>query len=183
MRHAKLFFQGEWVETHDAISLFNKFSGEQIGSASGASREPINTAVAAAAASLGDHGRSAQCSATILTKTAALLEKRLDEIAQPIIAEAGFVMSDVSNEVARASQDSLISAEEGKRLTGEIIPIEASHGHEHRMAFTIRVSCGVGSGITSFHSRLDMMVHKVAPAPTSDTTIVIKPSQFAWTCA
>lgn len=177
MRHAKLFLQGEWVETQHTIPVFDKFSGEQIGSASRASREQVNGAVSAAGTSFRDHQLSAHCRATILTKTAALLEKRRDEIAQTIIGEAGFPMIDASNEVARAAQVLITSAEEGKRLTGEMIPIEAALGHEHRMAFTIRVPRGVVCGITSFNSPLNMIAHKVAPALASGNTIVLKPPQ------
>ena len=61
-------------------------------------------------------------------------------------------------------QTFLVSAEEAKRLAGEMVPIEAAPGHAHRMAFTIRVPRGVVCGITSFNSPLNMVAHKVAPA-------------------
>lgn len=177
MKQAKLFIQGEWIETANKIPVFDKFSGEQIGEASRASREQVDAAIASAAASFRDHPLSAHRRAEILTKTAAILEQRRDEITSTIIAEAGFPMIDATNEVARAAQVLITSAEEGKRLTGEVIPIDAAPGHEHRMAFTIRVARGVVCGITSFNSPLNMVVHKVAPALASGNTIVIKPPQ------
>lgn len=169
--------QGEWVQTSETIPVFDKFSGEKIGEASRASREQVDAAVAAAARSFHEHSLSAHRRAEILIKTAALLQKRRDEIAQTIIAEAGFPIVDASNEVARAAQVLITSAEEAKRLTGEVVPIEAAPGHEHRMAFTIRAPRGVVCGITSFNSPLNMVVHKVAPALASGNSVVIKPPQ------
>jgi succinate-semialdehyde dehydrogenase/glutarate-semialdehyde dehydrogenase len=137
----------------------------------------VNAAVTAARLSYVQNLLPAHRRADILIKTAALLEARRDEIAQTIISEAGFPMIDASNEVTRAAQVLVLSAEEGKRLAGEGVPIEAAPGHEHRMAFTIRVPRGVVCGITSFNSPLNMVVHKVAPALASGNTIVIKPPQ------
>ena len=75
----------------------------------------------------------------------------------------------------RAAQVLVTSAEEAKRITGEVVPIDAAPGHEHRMAFTIRVpavSCAV---LASFNSPLNMVVHKVVLALAAGNTIVIKP--------
>jgi len=73
-------------------------------------------------------------------------------------------------------QTFIVSAEEAKRLTGEVVPIEAAPGHAHRMAFTIRVPRGVVCGITSFNSPLNIVAHKIAPAIASGNTVVIKPA-------
>lgn len=177
MREAKLFIHGEWIRSRETSPVYDKFSGEPIGCASRASRDDVNAAVTAARLSYVQNLLPAHRRADILIKTAALLEARRDEIAQTIISEAGFPMIDASNEVTRAAQVLVLSAEEGKRLAGEGVPIEAAPGHEHRMAFTIRVPRGVVCGITSFNSPLNMVVHKVAPALASGNTIVIKPPQ------
>ncbi len=177
MKQAKLFLQGEWVDTAETVPVSDKFSGEQIGEVSCASREQVDAAVASAACSFRKDPLSAHRRAEILIKTAAIIEQRRDEIAQTIITEAGFPMIDASNEVTRAAQVLVTSAEEAKRLTGEGVPIDAAPGHEHRMAFTIRVPRGVVCGITSFNSPLNMVVHKVAPALASGNTIIIKPPQ------
>jgi len=57
------------------------------------------------------------------------------------------------------------------------VPIEATPGNSHRMAFTIRRPRGIVCGITAFNSPLNMMAHKVGPALASGNTIVIKPPQ------
>ena len=93
-----------------------------------------------------------------------LIEQRRDELARTITAETGFPIADAQNEVTRAIQTFLIAAEEGKRLVGEVVPIEAAPGNAHRMAFTIRVPRGVVCGITSFNAPLNFVAHKAAPA-------------------
>src|SRR6185295_16583799 len=95
------------------------------------------------------------------------------------VSESGIPYIDADNEVARAVQTFILSAEEAKRLTGEVVPIEAAPGHAHRMAFTIRVPRGVVCGITSFNSPLNMVAHKVAPALASGNTVVLKPADAA----
>jgi succinate-semialdehyde dehydrogenase/glutarate-semialdehyde dehydrogenase len=86
-------------------------------------------------------------------------------------------MADAANEVTRAAQTFILSAEEGKRLAGEVVPIGSAPGQSHRLAFSIRVPRGVVCGITSFNSPLNMVAHKVAPAIGSGNTVVIKPPQ------
>jgi succinate-semialdehyde dehydrogenase/glutarate-semialdehyde dehydrogenase len=79
--------------------------------------------------------------------------------------------------VTRAAQIFLLAAEEGKRMTGEGVPIESAPGNAHRMAFTIRVPRGVVCGITAFNAPITMVAHKMAPALASGNTVVIKPPQ------
>ncbi len=176
-RRAKLLIGGEWVEGIGRIPVFDKFSGELIGETDRASRDQVNAAVAAARRSFETRTLDPYDRYQILHKAADLIEQRRGEIEQTIIAEAGFPICDASNEVARAVQTFLTSGEEAKRLSGEMVPIEAAPGNAHRMAFTIRVPRGVVCGITSFNSPFNMVVHKVAPALAAGNTVVLKAPQ------
>ena len=100
------------------------------------------------------------------------------ELAALITAEGGLPITDATAEVARAVQTFTVSAEESKRLVGEMIPIESAPGQAHRMAFTIRVPRGVVCGITAFNSPLNMICHKVAPALAAGNTVVLKPAEI-----
>src|SRR4029079_19590480 len=86
---------------------------------------------------------------------------------------------DAAAEGARAVQTLIVSAEESKRLVGEMVPIEAAPGQSHRLAFTIRVPRGVVCGISAFNSPLTMICHKVAPALAAGNAVVMKPSELA----
>ena len=177
LKRAKLLIGGEWVTGVSTFDVFDKFTGERIGQGEAASREQVDSAVAAAKRSFETRKLDPQERYTILMRVAELLEQRRDEIAQTVIAEAGFPISDGLNEVSRSAQVFIVAAEEAKRLTGEGVPIESAPGNAHRMAFTIRVPRGVVCGITSFNSPLNMVAHKVAPAIASGNTVVIKPPQ------
>ena len=174
---ARLFIDGAWIDgAAGTRPVLDKYSGETIGAVDQASREQVDAAVAAGRRSFERTGLDPQQRYTVLMKTAALLEQHRSELAALICAEGGMPIVDATAEAARAVQTFIVSAEEAKRLTGEVVPIESAPGHAHRMAFTIRVPRGVVCGITSFNSPLNIVAHKIAPAIASGNTVVIKPA-------
>jgi succinate-semialdehyde dehydrogenase/glutarate-semialdehyde dehydrogenase len=111
-----------------------------------------------------------------LHRGAELLEARRKDFTFIIVAESGFTITDAENEVARGIQTLLISSEEAKRITGEVVPIDGAPDQEHRMAFTIRVPVGVVCAITPFNSPLNTVTHKVGPALAAGNSVVLKPA-------
>jgi succinate-semialdehyde dehydrogenase/glutarate-semialdehyde dehydrogenase len=177
LRRARLLIDGRWVEGADQMPVYDKFSGRLLGHADRASREQVDAAVAAAHRSFQTVKLDAQERYGILRRVGDLIEQRRGELAATITAEAGFPIADAQNEVTRAIQTFLISAEEGKRLAGEVVPIEGAPGNAHRMAFTIRLPRGVVCGITSFNAPLNFVAHKAGPALASGNTVVLKAPQ------
>lgn len=177
IQRARLLIGGTWTAGTATFPVYDKFSGATIGEADRASREHVTQAVAAARHSFDTHRLDPYDRYRVLLRVSELIEKHRDEFVRTIVSEAGFPASDAANEVSRAAQTFIISAEEAKRITGEVVPIEAAPGNAHRMAFSIRVPRGVVCGITSFNSPLNMVAHKVAPALASGNTVVIKPPQ------
>jgi succinate-semialdehyde dehydrogenase / glutarate-semialdehyde dehydrogenase len=183
-RRARLFIDGTWTDgAAGTRPVVDKYSGDAIGVVEAASREQVDAAVAAARRSFERTVLDPQQRYAVLMKTASLLEQHRAEFAALITAEGGLPITDATNEVGRTVQTFIVSAEEAKRLTGEMVPIEAAPGQAHRMAFTIRVPRGVVCGITSFNSPLNMVAHKVAPALASGNTVVIKPPDATPLCA
>ena len=176
-RRARLLIDGRWTDGVSTFPVYDKFSGGQIGVADRASREQVNAAVSAAHRSFTEHKLDASERYRILRRAAELIEQTSELLARTITAEAGFPAIDANNEVARAAQTFLISAEEGKRLVGEVVPIEGAAGNAHRLAFTLRVPRGVVCGITSFNAPLNFAAHKTAPALASGNTVVLKAPQ------
>ncbi len=180
---APLFVDGAWVSGVESSPVFDKFTGATIGVVERASRDQVACAIRATRASFEREPLDGQRRYQILHDTAALIASHRKDFVDRIVAEAGFPVSDADVEVSRAIQTFLISAEEAKRITGEMVPIESAPGSAHRMAFTIRVPRGVVCAITSFNSPLNMVAHKVAPALASGNTVVVKPPQNTPFCA
>ena len=174
---ARLLIGGVWTDGIETFPVHDKFTGEIIGCADRASRDQVRAAVAAAQASFESTPLDATERYAILRRVGDGLEARREELVRVLTAETGFPVSDTRNEVTRAIQTFLIAAEEGKRLVGEVVPIEAAPGNAHRMGFTIRVPRGVVCGITSFNAPLNFVAHKAAPALASGNTVVLKAPQ------
>lgn len=174
---ARLLIGGVWTDGIETFPVHDKFTGEIIGCADRASRDQVRAAVAAAQASFETTALDATERYAILRRVGDGLEARREELVRVLTAETGFPVSDTRNEVTRAIQTFLIAAEEGKRLVGEVVPIEAAPGNAHRMGFTIRVPRGVVCGITSFNAPLNFVAHKAAPALASGNTVVLKAPQ------
>ena len=174
---ARLLIDGQWVDGQDTFAVTDKYTGELIGHADRASREQVDAAVAAAHRSFESTRLDPSARYDLLRRAGDLIDKRRDELARTITAETGFPIVDTRNEVTRAIQTFLIAAEEGKRLVGEVVPIEAAPGNAHRLGFTIRVPRGVVCGITSFNAPLNFVAHKAAPALAAGNTVVLKAPQ------
>ena len=175
----RLLIGGEWhTGTRPPLDVADKYTGAIIGRVECAGREQVAAAVAAARESFTNRPLDPQQRYAILHRAASLIDRQRDELAALISAEGGLPIADAAVEVARAIQTFTVSAEEGKRLVGEMVPIDGAPGQAHRMAFTIRVPRGVVCGITAFNSPLNMVCHKVAPALASGNTVVVKPAEL-----
>src|SRR4029079_13964811 len=67
-------------------------------------------------------------------------------------------------------------AEEAKRIHGETIPVDGAPGGGAKIAFTLRVPCGVVLAITPFNFPLNLVCHKVGPAIAAGNAVLIKPA-------
>ncbi len=177
LRRAKLFIAGEWADGADTFEVTDKFTGRVIGHADSASEAQVAAAVAAASRSFESTRLDPHERFRILSRVADLVDTHRTELARTIVSESGIPIADASNEVSRTAETFRLSAEEAKRIAGEMVPIDGAPGQAHRLAFTIRVPRGVVCGITSFNSPLNQVAHKVAPALASGNTIVVKPSR------
>jgi acyl-CoA reductase-like NAD-dependent aldehyde dehydrogenase len=92
------------------------------------------------------------------------------------VREVGKTIKDAKGELDRTIETLRLSAEEAKRITGEMIPLQAVEGADNRLGFTIRVPKGVIGAITPFNYPLLLAIHKIAPALASGNTVVVKPA-------
>jgi len=172
----RMLIDGQWMEGEGAaVTVVDKFTGGELGRLCSASPAQVEAAVAAARAAFISIRLEPYERSRLLNRVADLILAEREALAAMIIAESGVPWKDSANEVVRTAETFRVSAEEGRRLAGEIVPIQGASGQSGRMAYTLRVPRGVVGGISSFNSPLNMVAHKVAPALASGNAVVFKP--------
>ncbi len=176
LRDALNFIAGEWVGGDAGQSdVINKFSDAKIASVHRASVAQLDLAVRAARVGFRTSALSGFERYGLLMSIADRVLQNRDELASLIVAESGVPWKDSDNEVARTAETFRLSAEEGRSLVGDMVPIQGAHGASNKMAFTLRVPRGVVGGISAFNSPLNMAAHKIAPALAAGNAVVFKP--------
>jgi succinate-semialdehyde dehydrogenase/glutarate-semialdehyde dehydrogenase len=171
-----LLIDGKEVSGDSATTVYDKFTAQPIAHFANASRSQVAQAVAAAAAAFKTHPLAPYDRYTILQRTAELVQQQAVELIESIVAESGFTVSDAKTELNRSVQTLILSAEEAKRIHGEMVPLESAPNIRNRIGFTIRVPVGVVCAITPFNSPLNTVTHKVAPALAAGNSVVLKPA-------
>jgi succinate-semialdehyde dehydrogenase/glutarate-semialdehyde dehydrogenase len=176
MKPSRLLIGGEWLDGASTFVVADKFTSKPLASVASASREQVQRAVQAAADAFARTRLTPYARYEILHRAAGLVDTRREDLKSTIVAESGFTVSDAEGEIARTIQTLLLCAEEAKRITGEVVPIDGAPGQEHRLAFTLRVPVGVVCAITPFNSPLNTVAHKVGPALAAGNAVVLKPA-------
>ena len=114
--------------------------------------------------------------AAILEHIAARIEREALDLARGIALEAGKPLSAARAEVQRGVQTFRVAAEEAKRISGELLPLDWTAGNENRAGLIRRFPIGSILGITPFNFPVNLVAHKLAPAIASGNPIIIKPA-------
>jgi acyl-CoA reductase-like NAD-dependent aldehyde dehydrogenase len=171
----RILVGGEWLETGDWIDVRSPYSGEVVGRVAKAGANETTRAIDAAAAAM-EEPLPAHKRAEILVKVAGYLGRRHEEVAQTICAEAGKPLKTARVEASRAMSTYTFAAVEARKLTGEVIPMDASQAGEGKLAFTLRIPIGVVGAISPFNFPLNLVAHKLAPALAAGCAVVLKPA-------
>lgn len=174
-----LIIGGTPVETTETASVLDKFSGTEVGQVSVASQDHVTQAAVAAEETFRAQELPVHERAAILDRAAELISGRSDELQETMTAETGFTLREAGLDISRTVQTMQASAEETRRLVGEMIPFAGAPGQENRVGFTLRVPVGPVCAITPFNSPLNTVVHKVAPAIGAGNPVVLKPALMA----
>lgn len=100
----------------------------------------------------------------------------MDDFVRTMQMEAGFTASDAAGEVRRCRETLRLSAEEARRLAGDVIPLAGAPQQSGRIGFTMRVPLGIVLAITPFNSPLNTVAHKIAPAFAAGNAVILKPA-------
>ena len=126
----------------------------------------IASAAREATASIPPHER-----ASVLNRAAALAEERLEELARQMTLETGNAVWETRVEVRRTAEILRNAAEEARRVTGEVIPIDAWPNGTGRHALTRRFPVGPVLAITPYNAPLLLVAHKLASAYASGNPV------------
>jgi putative phosphonoacetaldehyde dehydrogenase len=175
VRRESMRIAGQSVGNGRVIEVYNPYDGSLVGTVPKATVAEIRQAfdqAAAYKATLTRHER-----ATILHKTAAILDRRKAEISDLITAESGLCKKDTLYEVGRAFDvftmaGQLCLIDDAQTFSCDISP----HGKKRRI-FTQREPLTAISAITPFNHPLNQVAHKVAPSIATNNKMVLKPSE------
>jgi len=174
-----LLIDGQWIAGDGPrISVRDKYKLQPCATVTTAGAEQVRRAVDVAHAAFRAGAPAAYERSLVLDRTAHLLEARASEFVRTMQLEAGFTQSDALGEVRRCVQTLKLSAEEARRLAGDVIPLAGAPGAAGRTGFTIRVPLGVVAAITPFNSPLNTVTHKMAPAFAAGNAVILKPASF-----
>lgn len=173
----KMYIGGAWTPGTDAMEVLNPFDGSVVDTVPKGTAADVDAALASAV-----RGAEAMRALSgferyqILHRTADLILAKSRELAETITQEEGKVIGEATIEVERAAEIIYLSAEEAKRLYGEVIPVDGGPGVSGKFGFTVRVPCGVIACISPFNFPLHLVCHKVGPALAAGNAAVLKPA-------
>jgi len=114
--------------------------------------------------------------AGLLMRVSIAITADRDSIAKTLAAEAGKPIRDALVETDRAAMTFHIAAEEARRLSGEVLPLDlAAHG-TGRIGIVRRFPIGPIAAISPFNFPLNLSAHKLGPAIAAGNPIVLKPA-------
>ncbi|WP_346356032.1 aldehyde dehydrogenase family protein [Azotosporobacter soli] len=176
MKTHGLFIAGKWQVTEKKIAVRDKASGEECAYISAAGPEEVKLAVDAAEKAFKTIKLEPYRRYEILLEASRLLMQQQEKMANLICTEVGKPFGEAMAEVARAEQTLILSAEEAKRMTGDMVPLAGAPGCGQRWAFTLRVPVGIVCAITPFNFPLNLACHKIGPALAAGNTVLYKPA-------
>ena len=175
----RILVNGDWIAGDGpVIPVLDKFRGEPGAYVTTAGRAQVAHAIASAHDAFRRGGPSPFERGAILERACALVLARQADFVHTMQMEAGFTVADATGEVRRCIETLRLSAEEARRLAGEVVPIAGAPQQAGRVGFTLRVPLGVVAAITPFNSPLNTVTHKVAPAFAAGNATILKPASF-----
>ncbi|MEX0848280.1 MAG: aldehyde dehydrogenase family protein [Ilumatobacteraceae bacterium] len=160
----------------DTITVRSPYDQQVIGEILSQTPGDVDAAVARAKAALAAGPLPLWKRAEILDRAAQRLAARRDEFAEIIAREAAKPIKTARIEAERAVGTFQFAAAEARKLSGEMIPLDAIPAGEGKLGFTLRVPIGVVGAIAPFNFPLNLVVHKVAPAIAAGCPVVLKPA-------
>ena len=175
LRIAGELFAGDGTTT-GSFEVRSPYDDALIGRVPMCTTADVDRAVASARSALHTNPLPQWKRAQILDMAAVRLAARRDEFAEAVCREAAKPIRTARVEAERAVGTFQFAAAEARKLSGEMIPLDAMAAGEGKLGFTLRVPIGVVGAIAPFNFPLNLVVHKVAPAIAAGCPVVLKPA-------
>lgn len=169
-------FSGSNDGGRETIEVRSPYDNALIGRVPACTEADVDRAVAMAKGALDARLMPQWQRAQILDRAAARLAERRDEFADIICREAAKPIRTARVEAERAVGTFQFAAAEARKLSGEMIPLDAIPSGEGKLGFTMRLPIGVVGAIAPFNFPLNLVVHKLAPAIAAGCPVVLKPA-------
>ena len=168
-----MYLAGDWAESDMELDVTNPYDGSVVGTTFLASKDQLETAIVAA------EGWTSRKTPTYdrvdLLKAFAETPEAQRRGGAPDRTRSGQAIREAEVETDRGVFTIETAAEEAKRITGEVIPLDLLPSSKGRFGIVRRFAIGPIAGISPFNFPLNLALHKVAPALASGNPIVIKP--------
>ena len=168
---------GEWKSSEKEITIYSPINQEELGTVPAMSQAEVDEAMQAARAALPAwRALSAVERAAYLHKTAAILERDKEEIATILAKEVAKGIKAAIGEVVRTADLIRYAAEEGLRITGQVMEgggFEAAS--KNKLAVVRREPVGVVLAIAPFNYPVNLSGSKIAPALIAGNVVMFKP--------
>lgn len=168
---------GKWVDSYDGktIKVYNPATGEVITDVACMGGKETNDAISSAYDAFSSWSKlTAAERSKCLRKWYDLIMAHKEELGQLMTLEQGKPLKEAIGEVSYGAGFIEFSAEEAKRIYGDIIPSPLAD----RRLFVLKQPVGVVGAITPWNFPLAMITRKVGPALACGCTVVIKPSEL-----
>ncbi|NIA24529.1 MAG: aldehyde dehydrogenase family protein [Gammaproteobacteria bacterium] len=157
-------------------AIYAPADGTVVGSIREATLDDITHAVAAARRSLDDWRRAAPYDrAAVLSRAAALLENRAEELGLLHARESGKVITQARKEIFGAAALLDENAHIGRFDAGYLAPTGALPGGERDLTLVERVPLGVVACVIPFNFPVELTIEKAGAALAAGNTVVVKP--------
>ena len=173
------YVRGEWTASRSGETYEKRNPArpsELIGEFPRSNGEDVDAAVAAATETFPDWARMpAAARAAVLTRAAAAIDARVEDIARDMTLEMGKPLREARLEAARAGAIFRFFASQWSRAKGEIFEQSATGAP----VYTLRRPLGVVALITPWNFPAAIPAWKTAPALAFGNTVVLKLAQEA----
>lgn len=177
MTQYKNYVNGEWKLSENEIKIYAPANGEELGSVPAMSREEVDYAYESAKKALPAwRALSYVERAAYLHKVADILERDQEKIGTILAKEVSKGIKAAISEVVRTADLIRYAAEEGVRLSGEVLEggsFEAAS--KKKIAVVRREPVGLVLAIAPFNYPVNLSGSKIAPALIGGNVVAFKP--------